>query len=111
MQFNNNDGCISGDFGGFSSGSIALIERGNCFFSDKVLNAAAAGAIGALIYDNIDQTLISVTHQDQVTIPSLFITNALGLELARLSQVPEPATLALMGLGLAGIGWRRKKAA
>ena len=27
------------------------------------------------------------------------------------SQVPEPATLALMGLGLAGIGWRRKKAA
>lgn len=25
--------------------------------------------------------------------------------------VPEPATLALMGIGLAGIGWRRKKAA
>ena len=27
------------------------------------------------------------------------------------SQVPEPTTLALMGLGLAGIGWKRRKAA
>ncbi len=26
-------------------------------------------------------------------------------------QVPEPTTIALMGLGLAGIGWRRRKAA
>jgi len=26
-------------------------------------------------------------------------------------QIPEPTTLALMGLGLAGIGWKRRKAA
>ena len=31
--------------------------------------------------------------------------------LGNISAVPEPATLALMGLGLAGIGYRRKKAA
>jgi minor extracellular serine protease Vpr len=33
-------------------GYIALIERGNCTFAAKVLNAIAAGAIGVLLYDN-----------------------------------------------------------
>ena len=35
---------------GFFTGSIALIKRGTCTFSVKVLNAEAAGAIGVLIY-------------------------------------------------------------
>ena len=34
----------------FFAGSIALIKRGTCTFSVKVLNAEAAGAIGVLIY-------------------------------------------------------------
>lgn len=33
-------------------GKIALIERGQIFFSDKVANAAAAGALAVIIYNN-----------------------------------------------------------
>ncbi|KAI7849102.1 peptidase S8/S53 domain-containing protein [Circinella umbellata] len=34
------------------SGKIALIGRGDCYFSDKALNLQAAGAIGVIIYNN-----------------------------------------------------------
>ncbi len=33
-------------------GAVALIERGDITFADKVNNVAAAGATGALIYNN-----------------------------------------------------------
>jgi hypothetical protein len=42
-------GCSAADFAGFAAGSIALIARGTCAFSEKILNANAAGAVAALI--------------------------------------------------------------
>src|SRR5215831_5849144 len=46
-------GCEAADFAGFSVGSIALIARGTCNFADKIANAAAAGAVAALISNNV----------------------------------------------------------
>jgi hypothetical protein len=43
-------GCDPGDFVGFA-GKIALIQRGSCNFGVKVLNATAAGAVGAIIFN------------------------------------------------------------
>jgi len=40
------------DFPAGTEGKIALIQRGDLFFSDKVANADAAGAIGVIIYNN-----------------------------------------------------------
>jgi hypothetical protein len=44
-------GCTSADFSGFTSGRIALIQRGGCNFGVKVLNAKAAGASGVIIFN------------------------------------------------------------
>ena len=42
-------GCSMSDFSGFVPGRIALIQRGTCFFGEKVLNAQAAGATGVVV--------------------------------------------------------------
>nr|WP_039813052.1 DUF4910 domain-containing protein [Jeotgalibacillus malaysiensis] len=39
------------------SGKIALIQRGNISFGQKVLNAAERGAAGVVIYNNVDGVL------------------------------------------------------
>jgi Zn-dependent M28 family amino/carboxypeptidase len=44
-------GCEADDFVGFPSGDIALIQRGACTFQLKAENAAAAGAVGAIIFN------------------------------------------------------------
>ncbi|MER7761273.1 M20/M25/M40 family metallo-hydrolase [Streptomyces sp. NPDC097619] len=46
-------GCEPGDFAaGAFTGKIALIKRGGCAFAVKQANAADAGAVGAIIFNN-----------------------------------------------------------
>ena len=57
----NREGCTAFPTG-FFSGSIALIKRGVCNFSVKILNAQAEGAVGVLVYaDYRDPGAMSVT--------------------------------------------------
>ncbi|HJU39174.1 MAG TPA: S8 family serine peptidase, partial [Tahibacter sp.] len=42
---------------GYFAGAIALIRRGNCTAEEKIENAAAAGALLAVIYNNTDGVL------------------------------------------------------
>ena len=109
------DGCAANDFSGFIEGDIALIERGNCFFSDKILFAEAAGAIGAIVYDDSIPFAGAAALFDPVSVPSVFASNSVGLDLiALLDQgnvfmnihiVPEPSTLALFLVALGGLGF------
>ncbi|MQS04447.1 M28 family metallopeptidase [Streptomyces alkaliterrae] len=46
-------GCSADDFAPEDfTGKVALIQRGGCTFADKQANAAKAGAVGAVIYNN-----------------------------------------------------------
>ena len=81
-------GCEPGDFGSFPAGNIALIQRGNCTFATKVLNAQAAGAAGVVLFnqgsDGANQGLFGGTlgSGSGVDIPVVFATYGTGEALA-----------------------------
>ncbi len=90
---NSSSGCLEDDFNGFPAGHIALIQRGACTFGLKAENAAARGAIGAIIFNqgNTDDRhgLMNATLGSDYEggIPVFFATYALGEEWA--SAKPE----------------------
>jgi subtilisin family serine protease len=63
------------------SGKIALIARGDIAFGDKVKNAVAAGAVGAIIYNNVDGMLQGTLSSDgsEAAIPAAAIEQSVGL--------------------------------
>ncbi len=83
-------GCEAGDFAGFPAGNIALIQRGTCTFEIKGENAAAAGAVGILFFNQGNTAapdrngIPAVTLSDGYTggIPALNLTYALGATLS-----------------------------
>lgn len=78
------------------AGNIALIERGDLFFSEKVENVQSKGAVGAVIYNNVVDSLdqnggtLQAPH-DPPWIPAVSISLADGQLL--LSRLGEPVTL------------------
>lgn len=63
------------------AGMIALIQRGDCTFSSKINNAAAAGAIAVIIYQRDDENEPFSMATDGVTIPAVMISRDAGYAL------------------------------
>ena len=59
-------------------GKVALIQRGTISFNDKLSNAADAGAVAAVVYDNEDSDTLINMQVDYFRIPSAFISKADG---------------------------------
>jgi len=56
------------------SGSVALIQRGTCLFSDKINNAQAAGALGVIVYQQAGiDTIYSSLGAPDTGIPAVMI--------------------------------------
>ncbi len=63
-------------------GKIVLVSRGTCPFLEKVRNAASAGAIGVLAYQNrTDPPLVLGGDPNTLTIPAFSISQADGAKL------------------------------
>jgi subtilisin family serine protease len=56
------------------SGSIALIARGTCTFETKLNNAAAAGAIGAIVFTTADQPDLITMSVGTATLPAEMVS-------------------------------------
>lgn len=64
-------------------GKIVVIERGECWFVDKVENAYAAGATAALIYDpEGNDTLVEMSSLEDTEMPAYFMGSSDGRALA-----------------------------
>lgn len=75
---------------GSLSGGIAFILRGACFFEDKLKNADAAGAIGALIYTDADRPDAIPMAVGTATLPAAMVSHADGLLIKEaLAQQPS----------------------
>ncbi|WP_395340708.1 S8 family serine peptidase [Ningiella sp. W23] len=62
-------------------GNIALISRGACNFSDKILNAQAAGATGVVVYSDSRTPIAMGGDGTGIEIPGVMVTNEDGLRL------------------------------
>ena len=75
-------GCSPLENGEQMAGNIAVINRGACFFSEKALNAQAAGAVAVIITDDRVQGLVPMPGNfSGVTIPAMMVTQDGGARL------------------------------
>ena len=77
-------GCLGTDLsnGADFAGKIVLIERGTCFFVEKVLRAQELGAIAVIVFNNESNEPIVMGGSDsRITIPAVMISRYDGLNL------------------------------
>ncbi len=67
---------------GALAGKIVLLQRGSCAFEDKLKTVAAAGALGAIVFNNADDPArIVMQVGTQISIKAVFLSRADGLQL------------------------------
>ena len=74
------DGCDAILNGAAIAGKIALVDRGQCLFVEKVVALQAQGAVAVVVVNNIGGAPISMggTDPGTITIPSVMISQADG---------------------------------
>ncbi len=84
------------DPNGELQGKIALISRGACYFTTKVQNAQDAGAIAAIVFNNVPGAppITMGGTSETITIPAFMVGNPQGLEMVQFEAAhPGEATV------------------
>jgi Zn-dependent M28 family amino/carboxypeptidase len=82
-------GCEAADFAGFAPGNIAILQRGECDVTDKILAAQDAGAVGVVVFnqgDSPDRTgswWTSLGALADIQVPVLLTTYDVGVDLVQ----------------------------
>jgi len=96
------DGCNPSPYAANSlTGAIVVIRRGTCAFTEKVGNAAAAGAIAVVIANN--QTGIILPSVSGATIPVFSVVQTDGNALAAFGAANPTTTTAQIALQYVGL--------
>jgi len=90
----NNDGCAAFPWGAFD-GAVALIERGNCLFTEKIDHAFLAGALAVVVYNNIDGAAAITMGGDAVPIPAMQVGQEDGIALEKWAAEHDDASISL----------------
>ncbi|WP_243790925.1 M28 family peptidase [Saccharopolyspora gloriosae] len=76
-------GCEAADFPADVAGSVALVQRGSCTFAEKQQVAADLGAVGTIIYNNVEGPVNGTLGDPaDALIPSAGVDLATGQQLA-----------------------------
>lgn len=72
---------LSDETKGKLKGNVALVQRGKVAFLVKLQRAAAAGAVGAVVYNNEPGKPLQMGGDGTVNIPAIMVTEAQGLRI------------------------------
>jgi len=73
------EGCAAADWWHFPKGSVALVQRGTCAVTAKVDAARQAGAVAAVVYDNVDEAPpIFLPGAGNPAIPTVVVSAQVG---------------------------------
>ncbi|MBX3605507.1 MAG: M36 family metallopeptidase [Piscinibacter sp.] len=76
------------------TGKLAIVDRGNCNFTVKVVNAQRAGAVGVIIVNNVPGNGFSPGGTDRkIKIPSAMVSQTDGSTLRNLAALSQGASL------------------
>ncbi len=91
----NSNGCSSYPAGSFA-GTVALIPLGTCVFSQKITNAANAGAVAVVLFERQPGPPVFLADVENTAVPAVSVTQPAGEALQSLAtSTTDPVTVRL----------------